>query len=772
DATEVGERGLTLSGGQKARITLARAIYSSAAIILLDDVLAALDVHISKWVVEKCLKGDLVRGRTIILVTHNAALTRPIAAFVVLLKGGSIVRQGTLDEVLEQSTSLLEEPSKDAEILGKVEDQVDTRVSPASLDTIGKLIAAEEVQEGLVSWSALKSYLGAMGTWKFYVAVVGAYCLTELSGTAQTWFLGYWASQYEDHNVGQVSVFWYLSLYSFILLGSLVVSSAGYLIYILGSVRASREIHEQLMNSLLGTTFRWLDITPVSRVIARGTQDIRALDDSVPLNLKITGHITLLLLVKFLAILLVVPVFFFPGISIAIAGFTCSRVYIKAQLPVKREMSNARAPVLGHVGAAIVGLTSVRAYGVEKRFIRESSSRIDRYTRIAVTFFNLNRWIDIRMDFLGGIFASVLASCLVYGSAQSASRTGFSLNMAVIFNLHILWWIRHLNELEVQGNSIERIQEYLEIEQEPKPTASGEPPAYWPASGKLRVEDLSASYSLSGPHVLHDLSFVIESGERVGVVGSTGSGKSSLTLSLMRCVFTEGKIYYDGIPIDSINLETLRSNITIIPQMPELLSGTLRQNLDPFDQHDDAVLHYALQAAGLYSLQGTEDASRLTLDSTISSAGSNLSVGQRQILALARAFVRGTKVLILDEATSAIGVSFNYSGRTGSKLCKDYRTDSVIQTSLRREIPPDVTLITIAHRLQTVIDADKILLLDAGRIIEFDSPKALLKRKGGFFKALVDASNDREALYTIAERMVGPAAGEGELDSAQRLGDD
>ncbi|KAL0068669.1 hypothetical protein AAF712_004385 [Marasmius tenuissimus] len=275
----------------------------------------------------------------------------------------------------------------------------------------------------------------------------------------------------------------------------------------------------------------------------------------------------------------------------------------------------------------------------------------------------------------------------------------------------------------------------MTIEQEPKPRTSGEPPAYWPASGELKVEKLSARYSPEGPRVLHELSFNIQSGERVGVVGRTGSGKSSLTLSLLRCIFTDGKVYYDGLQTDSLNLEALRSSITIIPQMPELLSGTLRQNLDPFEQYDDAVLHNSLRAAGLYSLQDTEDEGRLTLDSTISSGGGNLSVGQRQILALARALVRGSKLLILDEATSAI----------------DYHTDSVIQTSLRKELPRDVTLITVAHRLQTIMDADKILVLDAGRIVEFDSPKALLDKQDGMLKALVDESNDRAILYEMAE---------------------
>jgi ABC-type multidrug transport system fused ATPase/permease subunit len=197
-------------------------------------------------------------------------------------------------------------------------------------------------------------------------------------------------------------------------------------------------------------------------------------------------------------------------------------------------------------------------------------------------------------------------------------------------------------------------------------------------------------------------------------------------------------VYYDGLPTNKINLDELRSNITIIPQMPELLSGTLRRNLDPFDQHDDGILNSALRAAGLFSLQSELDEARLTLDSDISAGGNNLSVGQRQIIALARAIVRNSKLLILDEATSAI----------------DHKTDSIIQSSLRNELGSDVTILTVAHRLQTIMDADKIMVLDTGRIVEFDSPLNLLQKKGGEFKALVDESGDKNALYAMAEHKV------------------
>ncbi|KAJ7187879.1 hypothetical protein C8R46DRAFT_1157119 [Mycena filopes] len=738
DETEVGEKGLTLSGGQKARITLARAIYSHTQLILLDDVLAALDVHTAKWIVDKCFQGDLIKDRTVILVTHNVIMASKIASFVVSLGlDGRVRSQGSIADALAKDEVLAKEVSKDQEILDAAEKEVD---SPPAADEPkkkdGKLIVAEEIALGRVSWTALTLYFKGMGgnhTVAFFAVLLLAIAVIQVTEALQTWYLGYWASQYGQGTY--VPVFnSTLTSSAALLLGGLAVYIANYVYFTFGSFRASRTLHRQLVESVMGTTLRWLDFTPTSRIIARCTVDISAVDNFIAEMLYALLDLTIHLLTKFFAVVFFVPIFFFAGAFVGIVGAIIGRIYIASQLSVKREMSNAKAPVLAHRRSNQRSLVSVRAYGAQEALIKVSMERIDRYSRAQRTFANVNRWVTIRIDLLGGLFAASLAYYIVYFQSERPFNIGFSLNMALAFANGILYWVRILNMFEVSGNSLERIQSYLTIEQEAKPTASGVPPAYWPASGSLSVDKLSAKYSADGPTVLHDISFNIKSGERVGVVGRTGSGKSSLTLSLLRCILTEGTVYYDGIPTSSINLDALRANITIIPQVPELLVGSLRSNLDMFGQFDDATLNGALRSAGLMSLQEDTDDAKLTLDSEISAGGNNLSVGERQIIALARALVRGSKLLILDEATSAI----------------DYKTDAVIQSSLRTELPADTTLLTVAHRLQTIMDADKIMVLDAGRIVEFDTPKNLLKQKG-LLRSLVDESGDKEALYKMAQ---------------------
>ncbi|KAF5311665.1 hypothetical protein D9611_009497 [Ephemerocybe angulata] len=730
DQTEVGERGLTLSGGQKARLTLARAIYSRAEVILLDDVLAALDVHTSKWVVSKCLQGDLVQGRTVLLVTHNIALAGPIADFIISVTPDGVVTSREQDV----SAALAAERRMDPENTYGSAMDADLTIEPhqEQLNCVGtdkksngKLVVAEEIQHGNVSWDPLRLLLKSAGgdrTLLFFSIWTIAVFFEAFLYSFATWFLGYWSSQYEYAPPGSVHAVWYMGVFSGILALAISTYAFNDLYLTRGVMRASRTIHKLLCGSIFGATLRWLDETPVSRITTRVTQDIRSVDG--PLWSFGKGFVAqiVIMLISFVSAVLFAPIFALPGILIAFAGIYIGRRYLKAQLSVKRELSNAKAPVIAHFGAAIAGIVSIRAYGVQSSFKDASQKRIDNYTMLCRINNDLNRWIGIRIDTLGALFTASLATYLTYSHAVSAANVGFSLNRAVEFCTMMLWAVRVFNAFQVEANSMERIFAYTKIEQEEKPSEGGKPPAAWPTSGD------------TGPVILHNLNFAIRSGERIGVVGRTGSGKSSLTLALLRCILTEGTVYIDGLATDKINLDALRSNITIIPQLPELLSGTLRYNLDPFGEYDDATLNAALQTSGFYASDTDAGEGRLNLDSNIAGGGANISVGQRQIVALARAIIRSSKILILDEATSAI----------------DHETDVIIQNTLRRELGADVSVLTIAHRLQTIMDVNRVMVLDAGRIVEFASPKELLAQTTGIFKSLVDESADKERMYALA----------------------
>ncbi|KAI9431405.1 P-loop containing nucleoside triphosphate hydrolase protein, partial [Lactarius indigo] len=396
DKTEVGEKGLTLSGGQKARVTLARAVYSSSQVLILDDVLAALDVHTARWIVEKCFKGDLIRGRTVLLVTHNVAIASPLADYVVSLsKDGRIASRGSVSDALKKDKALAKELAKGARAIEDNEEKIDSVKPDETVKSAdGKLILTEEIAEGHVSWDAVKLFINGLGgahTVLFWILFPVGLLLCDALMTVQTWFMGYWAEQYDIYPPDQVNIIFYLTVYGLILLATTTSYIVGLGVYTFGALRASRTIHRILIGTVLGTTLRWLDTTPTSRIITRVTQDIRALDGPVANTFVGAIDLSVAMFLKFIAVVYFTPGFSVPGITIAVFGTWLGRIYMKAQIAIKREMSNAKAPVLGHFGASVAGLVSIRAYGAQLAFREESYRRIDRYSRACRSFWNMNR---------------------------------------------------------------------------------------------------------------------------------------------------------------------------------------------------------------------------------------------------------------------------------------------------------------------------------------------------------------------------------------------
>ncbi|OWT36272.1 ATP-binding cassette transporter [Cryptococcus neoformans] len=731
DLTEVGEKGITLSGGQKARLTLARAIYSKTAVVLLDDIFSALDTLTSRWIIDNLLSGDLVKDRTVLLITHHIHLAAPVADFIITLnEDGSVRSQGSINEgVLDDSELQEAEEAEEQEIKEAEQGEKKVEEKPTT-----KLIQAEEKSEGRISRKALFAFFRTFGGPVFWFLYFGLLVGGQAMSSFETYWLGHWARAYEQ--VGdprKVSVTFYLGLYFVFVLIGLVQLAASAILFYMGAVKASREVHKRLVNTIFGAYMRFLDSTPVGRIISRFTKDMKSVDGAFTETFANVADVTVGLALKIIVVISLVPLFSLPAVFIGCLGGVLGEMYIHGQLSVKREMSNAKSPLFSHFSAAFNGIVSIRAYGAQQKVRAEAQRRADKYTRAATAFYNLNRWVTIRLDMLGGLFAASLAAFLVYGPRLDASTSGFALSQAISFSSMILWWVRMVNEMEVQGNSVERIQDYLVIPQEPAFEESKQPPAAWPTSGEIVLDHLSAKYSNDGPLVLDNLDLTIKSGEKVGIVGRTGSGKSTLALALLRMLPTTGKVLIDGVDTGKINLHALRSNVTIIPQDPILLSGSLRFNLDPFGEHDDYELNDALQQSGLGASRqpgngGAVTPQRLTLDTHISAGGGNLSQGQRQLVALARALVRNSKVLILDEATASV----------------DFDTDTLIQKSIR-DLPSSCTVLTVAHRLSTIMDYDRVLVLGAGKMLEFDAPETLKKNSDSYFGKLCQAMEGKNS---------------------------
>ncbi|KAJ3568574.1 hypothetical protein NP233_g5623 [Leucocoprinus birnbaumii] len=723
DLTQIGERGLTLSGGQRARVTLARAVYSTAKILLLDDTFAALDTQTARWITRFCFQGTLIEGRTVILVTHHLELLRPISnAIVTIDSQGSCVYEAN-------------EISADLGDDGAESPYLPTEV-PELVNDTSQTLNATELDESGGNYSRREAYGLYLSNMSSHPALLWVAITLLLAGNdacivLQTFWMGDWASAYENYPPSTISAPYYLS----ILIGMIVVSvslySTNFLLFVYGSLRASKRIHSTLFSSVLGCTWKWLDATPTARVVVRATQDMYTVDDPLPYDFRRVFELNISLLGRVMAIGVFSPWYIIPAIFTALLGFTIGRVYMRAQLPVRRMMSNLKTPVLAHLSETMDGLVSIRAYHAQEQYTKHFMERVDRYSRLAMSYWAMNRWVSIRSDILGAFFTAGLSIYMVYGTRIGAAKTGFSLTMSFTLSTLILTWVRMVNKIELDANSLERIRDYTALEQE-RTVSEIEPPAYWPSKGDLRVVELSAKYTKDGEDVLKNISFEIKNGERIGIVGRTGAGKSSLTLSLLQCLVTRGEVYLDGIPTSKLSVATLRSKFTVIPQTPDLFNGTLRDNLDPFHDYEDADILSALQSVGLHLLQKDHGQQSL-LDSQVVGRGDNFSVGQRQIIALTRALLQRNKILMLDEATSAI----------------DYEADTAIQNFLRNELR-DVTILTVAHRLRTVMDFDKIMVLKEGQIVEFDRPKTLLQKEQGYFREMVDNSGDRNELYALA----------------------
>ncbi|KAJ2967702.1 hypothetical protein NQ176_g9533 [Zarea fungicola] len=652
---------------------------------------------------------------------------------------------------------------------------------------------------GAVKWPVLKLYLFSMGSWWFWIIALVVFQLQQLAPVATNVWVRSWANQYVEQDVGgvafssasasynnqfhpkaawatiaklsnlhdqspaygvdgqttmgvksvaEVDAVYYVCGLAFIgALGAMTAFVRDIWIFF-GSLTASRRLHNQLLNSVMRARFKFFDVTPLGQIVNRFSKDLEAVDQDIAPTAIGVFACALSLIVTVVLIAIITPGFLIAAFFIAILFYGVSVFYLRASRDLKRLESVQRSPLFQQFGETLSGMTTIRAYGVERRFIRENLDKINTSNRPFIYLWALNRWLAFRADFIGNSVSFFAGVFIILSIGRiDAGSAGISLSYAMSFTDNVLWLVRQYGTNEQNMNSMERIKEYLDVEQEADAIVEDSRPAEsWPEKGSVEFVNYSTRYRSDLEPVLRGISLKINAKEKVGIVGRTGAGKSSLTLALFRALEADkGKILVDGVNIGGIGLQDLREKITIVPQDPTLFTGTLRSNLDPFDQYTDGQVFEALRRVHLIGdeetsvpatpVSGLASNKNIFLDlaSPVAESGSNLSQGQRQLLCLARAMLKKPKVLVMDEATASI----------------DYNTDSKIQETIREM---KGTVITIAHRLQTIVDYDKVLVLDKGEMVEFAHPWELISDQSTQFYSMCESSGDLDILVKAAKK--------------------
>ncbi|KAG0029018.1 Multidrug resistance-associated protein 1 [Podila clonocystis] len=761
DQTEIGERGINLSGGQKQRVSLARAAYQDADVYLLDDPLSAVDAHVDQHLWENLIgPNGLLKNKTRVLVTHGIHHLEHVDQIVVV-KGGEITENGHFDvlmdakgafyqlideysvnsrknrsknNVSEESADTVEE---DAEHGSSEEDKSETdtqkgdekekepkdKVLAVKKSEKGELVTAEKMEKGRVSWQVYNTYLRAASYRNGFFCLILYVALQSCQIGTNLW-LEHWTSV-KDDVVHDPALF--LGVYAAITVAFMFMNYAvTYVIMVWAGVRATARLHDYLLDAILRLPMSFFDTTPLGRIVNRFSTDIFATDNTVPWafmsclmsGFSVLGTVTILAATTPVFLAIVPPLF--------VCFVLVQRYYIRSSRSLKNER---RATISSNAFYA---------------------------------FQATNRWLQVRLETLGAVI--VLAAALfavAYRNYLNPGMVGLALSYALTIQSDITMLIRSYAELQTQLVSVERVQEYL-LKNKEAPSVQDKDaslPEHWPTAGRVEFRNYSTRYRQGLDLVIRNISFEVQPAEKVGIVGRTGAGKSSLTLALFRIVEAAnshwarashneadqdtvvdtsssepvdlekvavdqdgGSIWIDGVDIATIGLQTLRQRLAIIPQDPTLFAGTIRENLDPFDDLPDADLWEALERAHLKehiaSLAGG-------LSFTVTQNGDNFSVGQRSLICLARALLRKSKILVLDEATAAV----------------DVETDELIQKTIRMEFK-DRTILTIAHRIKTIMDSDKILVLEKGRVEEFESPVALVKNKKSLFYKLAHQAGE------------------------------
>lgn len=754
DKTEIGEKGLNVSGGQKARISLARACYSNADIYILDSPLSAVDAIVQNEIFTQCLLG-LLRHKTRVLVTHNPDIieSKHIDRTVELGKGqfsniaktsvppvdifkmspligsrqkAQVVVETLVNQKEEQETSTIA-PAMEATDEGlvpmnrRVSSFVKAQGGDSFHDGFGKLVDEEGREEGRVSAHVVKAYFKALGGFKVLVFVLIVQGLWQVLQIGSDLWLNYWTAESDEEQKANLK--YNLTMYAVLALSGSFMVLARTLTISWNGRQAAVRMFNGMTDSLLKSPMSFFDANPLGRQLNRYGDDVSNIDFRLPFllgsmsaNLYSTGAtlLTSAIVTKYLG-LLMLPLLY---VYVAMGNY-----YLATAREMQRLQKVTTSPVLSHISESVDGSSVVRAFGTSQvgRFMIINNVRIDHNNRNQFASFAVVEWFAMRMQLLGGVVLLVTTFSLsLMRNSLAPGLIGMAFNYALQVDQGLESMVQLWSLLETSMLSPERIAEYIDLPSEaPHIVAATEPTPSWPSKGAVEFRNVSFRYKVGGDLILKDLSFSLKPSEKCGIVGRSGAGKSSLTVALFRInEVCAGQIFIDGIDTSKLGLYTLRSRLSIITQAPVLFKGTLRKYLDPFNAYADDQLWHALRKVNLFDNISALDGK---LDAPLEENGSNFSVGERQLLCMSRALLSNSRIVVMDEATAAI----------------DQATDALLQKVIRTEFK-NSTVITIAHRLDTVLDSDRIMVLDAGKIVQFDSPETLIAKGSGHFYDLAN----------------------------------
>ena len=696
DLSEIGENGIGLSGGQKARVALARAVYSEAKILLLDDPLSALDHQTAETIVRRCLGGRLLADRTTILVTHRTELCHTFARQIVEIEGGRAqiigADQATLSKLYQVrssgSTSEVDPRTDEDQRLAAIPD---------------KFMEDEYRAHGGVKAAVYWEYIKA-GKLRWWAILICALALFRLIDIGETWFLKEWGEAYDkpEHRASsglfdrlpspEVNIRPWL-------IGFLLLATAQALAFLISQgimliiiYTAGRDMFKRVMDRVSHATFRYYDITPVGRLMNRLTSDCSTIDGNISNQFQNVARLSIAWLSSIVVIASVTPVFLLFSFLLTAAFVLIFLRFLPSSQSLRRLEMVSLTPLMTNFGALLNGLTTVRAFGAQHHFQARIIAVTDTFQKMDHFYWSLQAWLSYRFDTLSACSTLLLTLLALYTNV-SPGLTAFVLIAASKFVTSTHSLCRQYGQLQMDFVSVERVVEMLHLELESPGVVT--PPAWWPTSSSdIVFENVTIRYA---PHLdpsLLDVSLRIKGGSSTVIIGRTGSGKSTLTLALLATILPElGRITVGEVDLATVDKQTLRTRITFLAQEPVLFPGSMRQNLDPLEEYSDEDCKSVLvKICGRH---------QWTLDTQIDTGGRNLSQGQRQLIGLARALLRGSPIVIFDEATASI----------------DTETAVRIQQILRDEMRGS-TVITIAHRAEAVKHADYCIVLGKGRVIQ------------------------------------------------------